>query len=119
MARYTMRHQGVLRCKTWGAMDKSREEQRPIALHNSSIQWSKRTLNLEVIVNNNTKVTVSPKECKIDKSVPSSKPSVKLYSISEACKLAPGAIISVMTKVTVVKPPKKKLKKDQKTHVAK
>ena len=105
--------------KLWGAMDKSREEQRPIALRNCSIQRSKRTLDLEVIANDNTEVTASPKKYKIDKSVLGSKPSVKLYSISEACKLAPGAIISVMAKVTVVKPPEKLLKKDRKTHVTK
>ena len=100
--------------KHWGAMEKSKEEQSPIALRNCSIQRSKRTLDLEVIANNDTEVAASPKKYKMDKSIfLSSKPSVKLYSLIEACKLAPGAVISVMAKVTVVKPPEKILKKDR------
>ena len=99
--------------KHWGAMEKSKEEQSPIDLHNCSIQRSKRTLDLEVIANDGTEVAASPKKYKIDKSVfLSSKPSMKLYSLAEACKLAPRAVISVMAKVTAVKPPEKLLKKD-------
>jgi hypothetical protein len=105
--------------KYWGAMEKSKEEQSPIALRNCTIQRSKRTLDLEVIANDGTEVAASPKKYKIVKSVLSSKPNVKLYSIVEACKLAPGATISIMAKVTGVKPPEKLLKKDRRTHVAK
>ena len=106
--------------KHWGAMEKSKEEQSPIALRNCSIQRSKRTLDLEVIANDGTEVAASPKKYKIDKSIfLSSIPSVKLYSLAEACKLAPRAVISDMAKVTAVNPPEKLVKKDRKTHVTK
>ena len=37
---------------------------------------------------------------------------MKLYSLVEACKLAPGAVVSNLAKVTAVMPPEKLLKKD-------
>lgn len=106
-------------CPTTLNLEKSREEQTPIALRNCSIQRSKRTLDLEVIANDHTNITASPKKYKIDKSLVSPKVSCKLYSISEACKLAPGTMLSIMAKVTAVKPPEKLLKKDRQTHVTK
>ena len=56
--------------KRWGAMEKSKEEQSPIALCNCLIQQSKRTLGLEVMIaNDGTEVVASLKKYKIDKSI--------------------------------------------------
>lgn len=72
-----------------------------------------------MISNDGTEVAVTEKVLKSTSLFLSSKSSVKLYSLAEACKLAPYAVISIMAKVTAVKPPERLLKKDRKTHVIK
>ena len=122
MGRFATENQLCARCHmtlNFGVRWRNGDEQNLIALRNCSIQIRKRTLDLEVIAND-MEVAASLKKYKVDKSVLlRSKPSVKLCSISEVCKLAPGALTSIMAKVTSIKPPDKLLKKDRMTHVTK
>ena len=104
--------------RLWQAMDKSREEKSAIALRNCSIQRSRRTLDFEIVANDRTKVVSSPRKFQLDGTV-DRHASIKVLSISEACKLSPGSLVSMMVKIQSVDAPVEILRSDKQTHVTK
>ena len=45
--------------------------------------------------------------------------TIKVLSISEACKLSPTSLVSMMVKITTVNPPEELLRSDKQSHVTK
>lgn len=90
--------------KLWNAMDKSHEEKSVVVMKNCSIQQSKRTLNFEIIANNRMKVDSSLRKFQVEGGV-DRHATIKVLSISEACKLSPGSVVSMMVKIKTVNPP--------------
>ena len=97
--------------RLWHAMDKSREERSAVVLKNCSIQKSRRTLNFEILANESTKVDSSPRKFKIDDKV-DRHACIRILSVTEACKLSPGSLVSMIVKVKTVNVPEKLLKSD-------
>ena len=94
--------------RLWQAMDKSCEEK----------VLSRRTLDCEIIANNRTKLVSSPQKFQLGSTV-DCHASINVLSISEACKLSPGSLVSMMVKIQSVCAPVEILRSDKQTHVTK
>ena len=103
--------------KLWNVMDKSHEEKSAVVMKNCSIQQSRRTLNFEIIANNRTKVDSSPRKFQVEGGVDHA--MIRVLSISEACKLSPKSLVSMMVKIKTVNPPEELLRSDKQSHVTK
>ena len=86
-----------------------------VVMKNCSIQQSRRTLTFEIIANKRTKVDSSLQKFQVEGGV-DRHATIKVLSISEACRLSPGSLVFIMVKIKTVTPPEELL---QQSHVMK
>ena len=79
---------------------------------NRDVHWT------EIIASNRTKVDSSPRKFQVEGGV-DHHATIKVLSISEACKLSPKSLVSMMVKIQTVNPPEKLLRSDKQSHVTK